>query len=241
MNELPLAADTMTYTLQSSLESRFSTKIIAGKIRRHAPSWLYNILLEARFVCFRKSCNQTVSPSIRYSDGSWVTRKTTADLRDIQTYLSDQSGPLAIFQVGIGNSSLYGTVKDKAVRFVGITIVQDEIEYAYKTYPDDSASCYRVYLANKYTQSLNELGCDFDYIVDNDISSYACCRYHFEAMMNSYRTMLKPDGAILVGLRGLGYFDSGFGLTERRMKAMAARYALSLEKGGLCYFLRHIP
>lgn len=230
----------MTYRLQSLQETRFSTKIIAGKVRRHAPAWLYNLLLEARFTFFRKCCDQSVSPAIRYSDGSWVTRKTTVDLRNIQIYLSKLDGPLSIFQVGIGNSSLYSTIKCKVERFVGISIVQDEIEYAYNVYPDDSGFLYGVYLANKYTQSLSDFGSNFDYIVDNDLASYACCHYHFGVMMKAYRSMLKFDGAILVGLRGLGYFDSGFGLTERRMEAIALRNALSLEKGDLCYFLRPV-
>lgn len=230
----------MTYTLKSIRERRLSTKIISGKIRRYSPKWLYDVLLDLRFIFFRNSCSDSQLPSISYSDGSWVNRNTTADLRAIELFLAKVSDPIDVFQAGVGNSSLFGAIENKARRLVGITIIQDEIDYARKLYPKDFGIRYHVGLLNKYTETLTDLAGQFDFVVDNDLSSYACCKTHFNSMLKAYHSMLKPKGAILVGLRGLGYFDSGFGLTEHRMKAIAATYQLKFEKGDCCYFLRSI-
>ncbi len=230
----------MSYTLQTFREKRFSTKIIVGKIRRKVPLWLYNIGLELRYIFFPKRCHDLAQPSIRYSDGSWINRGTTADLKRIQAFLLEQKEGLAVFQAGIGNSSLYRLLKNRVSRFVGVTIVQDELDYAQQQWPQALGGAYQAHLSNKYTGDIALLGKGFDYIVDNDISSYACCRHHFEVMLDTYRTMLKPDGAILVGFLGLGYFDMGFGLTERRMRHLAAKHGLSFTRGEACYFLKPI-
>jgi len=198
---------------------------------------LYNCLLDIRYFLFRRRCHNLSVPEIRYSDGSWVKRKTTADLQNIQQYLANHDKPLAILQVGIGNSSLFGLLGQRVSRFNGITISEDEIAYAKEQFPDDFGKRYDVRLANKYSNDLLSFGYDFDYIVDNDLSSYACCRHHFFDMMSAYKTMLKQGGAVLVGFGGLGYFDSGFGLSEKKMRKIAADHGLVFRRGNFCYFL----
>jgi len=230
----------MAYTLNVFREKRFSTKIIMGKIRRKVPSWFYNILLAIRYTFYPTRCSDLEQPSIKYSDGSWVNRKTTSDLTRIQDFLLRQQDGLAIFQAGIGNSSLYRLLQNKIERFVGVTISEEEVSYAAAQFPEDFGHRYEVRLSNKYTADIKTFGQDFDYIIDNDISSYACCKHHFEIMLTSYRSMLKPEGAVLVGFLGLGYFDMGFGLSEKRMKQIAARCGFSFERGEPCYFLKQL-
>ena len=228
----------MSYKLKIIQENRFSRKLLVGRIRSLVSPSLYKILLWARYVSFPRKCADFETPTITYSDGSWVNRGTTRDLRNIQDFLLQQTGPLSVFQAGIGNSSLYSLLKDKMNRFVGVTIVQDEIEYAKQQFPDDVGTKYNAQLLNKYTDALLALGKDFDFIVDNDISSYACCRHHFHIMLDTDHDLIKENGAILIGFRGLGYFDSGFGLTEEGMRKIAAQHNMIFDQNDYCYLLK---
>jgi hypothetical protein len=230
----------MSYRLQTFKEKRFSTKILVGKLRRLLPAFLYNRLIDARYFLFSRRCQDLALPQIRYSDGSWVNRKTTADLRRMQDYLLTRGDGLTIFQAGIGNSSLYRLLRKRITRFVGVTISPDEMDYAAAEFPEDIGKIYQTHLTNKYTADIRQLGQGYDYIVDNDISAYACCHHHFHKMLDAYRDMLKPDGAILVGYLGLGYFDMGFGLTEMRMRSLARHHGLTFERGEACYFLKKV-
>ena len=230
----------MSYTIKLLRETRFSIKILIGKLCRLLLTTLYNIILAARYATFPKSCQNLSVPSITYSDGSWVERKTTKDLRNIQEFLLAQNHTMNIFQAGIGNSSLFDLLQNKVGRFVGVTIAQEEVDYAKDKFPNDFGGKYIATLSNKYTSDVICLGKDFDYIIDNDLSSYACCHNHFHLMLDAYRNMLKPDGAILVGFMGLGYFDSGFGLSENRMAKIAAEHGLAFEKTDYCYCLKRI-
>ena len=45
----------------------------------------------------------------------------------------------------------------------------------------------------------------YDYIVDNNLASYACCKYHFHLMLDSYLACLRPGGRILTDQRGMDY------------------------------------
>jgi hypothetical protein len=228
----------MSYRLNWLQETRFSRKILVGKVRRHVPAWIYKSVIFLRYMAFPARCRDLEMPAITYSDGSWVKRKTTDDLSRIQTFLSAQDGPLDIFQAGIGNSSLFRVLDKKLSRLVGVTIAEEEIAYAKEQWPAEFGKKYVVHLTNKYTGDLAALAQGFDFIVDNDISSYACCHHHFHQMLDSYKTMLNPNGAILVGFLGLGYFDSGFGMTEDMLRHISLQHGLSVERGALCYFLK---
>lgn len=227
----------MPYKLAIAPERRLSLKIIVGRLRRLLPEWVYALVLRLRYACFRRCCDNPALPDLRYSDGAWTTRKTTADLSLIQDFLLHQSTALRLLQIGIGNSSLFRVLRDRRAEVVGITVVADEIAFARATFPEDVGGRYQLHLVNKYARDLVRLGAGFDYIVDNDLSSYACCRHHFHEMLDAYRQMLKPGGAVLVGLKGLGYFDSGFGLTPAMMRRIAVRHGFDFARGDACYLL----
>lgn len=229
----------MSYLLKIIPERRLSLKIISGKIRQFCPSSLYGFFLFLRYIFFPRKCKNTSLPEVRYSDGSWVSRSTTKDLRTIQTYLLQNPSACSILQIGFGNSSLFETVQDFAEKVVGITVVQDEIDFAYKKFPDSMNKKYFVYLMNKYSNDLKNLDGPFDYIIDNDLSSYACCHHHFAEMMQTYRSILSKDGSVLVGLIGLGYFDSGFGLSEKMAGKIANKFGFSFSKTD--YFYKMTP
>lgn len=223
----------MTYTLNLPPERRLSLKILAHKVRRYLP-FAYPALLWLRYVAFPKRCRDLAVPSISYSDGSWITRKTTSDLLQIEAYLKTSGAKGSLLQIGIGNSSLFAAIGSQMERFVGLTIVEDEIRYAKEKFASPN---YDIRLMNKYSAQIADLGGAFDYIVDNDISSYACCHHHFNELLASYARLLTPGGMVMIGHKGLAYFDSGFGLTPTHLAKLAAAHGLRLEPGEACYKL----
>ena len=87
-------------------EKRFSVKILAHKARKYFPNWVYEIILKLRLFFFIQNCFDSNFQTIFYSDGSWIDRKTTSDLKLIQKYISSKKYK-TILQVGTGNMSLY--------------------------------------------------------------------------------------------------------------------------------------
>lgn len=225
------------YALAMLRERRFSMKILAHKVRRYLPNFCYTALLYLRYATFPRSCRNVDLPEISYSDGTWAERKTTADLLRIEALLKAHPGSLAVLQIGIGNSSLFAAIGNTTRRFVGLTVVEDELRYARDKFPDIFGSRYDARLMNKYSSTISELAGEFDYIVDNDISAYACCHHHFGEMLEAYCKLLTPNGAVLIGIKGMGYFDSGFGLTPLMLTKIAARHGLVFKIGPDCHRL----
>lgn len=221
----------MAYQLRLPAEKRLSFKILAHKVRAYCPAFVYELLLKLRYAFFPQRCRDLALPVITYSDGSWINRKATSDLLRIEAFLRTQPAGLRLLQIGIGNSSLYQAIGSNCARFVGITVVEDEVRYAATTFPVDINTRYEARLMNKYSTELGSLTGPFDYVIDNDISAYACCHHHFADMLDAYRDLLAPGGAVLVGIKGLGYFDSGFGLTPSMMQRLAAAHGLQFVSG----------
>lgn len=228
----------MSYKIRFKTERRLSLKMFGNRVRRYFPKLVYPAFLLIRFALFRRHCDDVLLPNIAYSDGSWIKRKTTSDLRRITTFLTERKERSSILQIGIGNSSLFATIGDAVNRFVGITIVSDEVEHARTSFPDAFGLRYTVLLMNKYSDELASLEGGFDFIVDNDLSSYACCRHHFGSMLKAYHGLLAPGGCVLIGIDGLGYFDSGFGLTQGLMTRLAIQHGFSFYPGTEFHMLR---
>ena len=219
-------------------ERRLSVKIIAHKIRFYFPDWTYALFLRLRFFFFRERCSHAECLTATYSDGSWVERKTTSDLRLIQDFLSSKKD-ISILQVGTGNMSLYKSLCKVSSIFFGITIVKAEAELGRKTLSEFSDNRSKVVILNKYSADFSFLGGEkVSIIIDNDIASYACCKYHFNEMLRVYSELITENGIILIGLKGLGYFDNGFGLTPRMLQNLVKPYGLTVEPTDYCFMLK---
>ncbi len=228
----------MGYKIRFLPERRLSLKILGHKIRKYFPKYGYPALLHIRFALFQKRCMGNLVPMISYSDGSWVNRETTEDLQNMTTHLESVKGRPSILQIGIGNSSLFSAIREKTTRFVGITIVEDEVAHARRSFPNEFGNTYQVRLMNKYSDEVAELEGGFDFIIDNDLSSYACCKHHFGTMLDIYRNILADDGCVLVGVTGLGYFDTGFGLTPKMIAPIAKEHGLHFQEERKFHILR---
>jgi hypothetical protein len=191
-------------------EKRLSLKIFAHKLKNLSPQ-AYYIYIYIHFLFFKNKCRDLKSQTF-YSDGSWLRREVTCDTKNIVSYLK-KGKDLKILEIGIGNSYLYSKLKNNISLYNGITIMQNEYDYAAK-HLNISNKC-RVFLMNKNSLDLNKLGGKgkFNLIIDTDLGSYSCCKFHFNLMILNYKKLLLPSGKILIGLRGLNYFDTGFPLT----------------------------
>jgi hypothetical protein len=95
----------------------------------------------------------------------------------------------------------------------GVTLGAAELDYAL------SSGWYNsVRRANKYSRDFFEDFSDeyYDFIIDNNLSSYACCQKHFLQMMRAYTNALKPGGMILTDRVGLAHApgDPNWNLTD---------------------------
>jgi hypothetical protein len=142
----------------------------------------------------------------------WTVFETTPDQLRIENYLATQNllGK-SILHVGVGNSSLAQRFSARASRIVGTTIAKSE-----KIYGDSlQISSYIVEMNNKYSGKPIVSGSNFDFIVDNNPSTFACCLTHLMAMMQLYRDSLSPNGQILTDRAGLGWVANDPGANPR--------------------------
>jgi len=128
-------------------------------------------------------------------------RETTKDQARIEAELErmDLAGKI-ILHVGVGNSKLAERFASRVKLIDGLTIAPPEKARA------DSLGLpnYRVRLGNKYSRSLR-LENRYDFIIDNNLAGFVCCKYHFYLMWNTYLDALRPDGKILTHQRGMDW------------------------------------
>lgn len=226
--------------VNQKLEKRFSVKILSNKVRTYFPNWVYEIILKIRLFFFINNCSGSDFRTLVYSDGSWINRKTTSDLKLIQKYITSKKYK-TILQVGTGNMSLYKSANKSFEIFYGITILQEELNYGKDVLIKNHDTRSKILFWNKYSGDFRFLkGNRVDLIIDNDLSSYACCKYHFKKMVSAYSEILQNNGLILVGLKGLGYFDNGFGLTTKTLSRFIEPYGLKVKKTDFCYEIKKI-
>lgn len=132
----------------------------------------------------------------------WTRRKTTPDQRRIEAHLSGVVAPTSsILHIGVGNSSLARQFAKKVSRIQGTTVhIEERILAEELRLPH-----YEVVVANKYCSEMDNIVGPFDFIVDNNPSSFACCLRHFCLMMTHYAQNLGRRGSILTAQPGLGW------------------------------------
>jgi hypothetical protein len=160
--------------------------------------------LHRGFPELRLDCGNQDNPGITDVEEwrDWSFRETTPDQLRIEDYLDhfDLSGR-SILHIGIGNSSLASRFSHRARSIDGTSILVREIEHgAALDLPN-----YRVALHNKYSVADDGPNGRFDFIVDNNPTSYCCCLKHFEAMMKFYASRLTETGQIVTDRVGLGW------------------------------------
>ena len=83
-----------------------------------------------------------------------------------------------------------------------------------------------VYFLNKYGREFPLMLTNrYDFVIDNNLASYACCKYHFYRMLDNYLGAMEPGGQILTDQHGMDFtveenrwllsFDDLRGLEEK--------------------------
>ena len=156
--------------------------------------------------------------------------------------------PLAgkrILHVGAGNSSLASLLADKVGAIVAVTVSVDELRHAQML----DLPGYTPLLMNKHGEAFANAfdARSFDYIVDNNLSSFACCQKHFERYFAAIAEALAEDGVILthwLGMRwvldvGVDDVEPAWLLDERKLRTIATAFGLRLDSDDDVFFMRH--
>src|SRR5262245_10886422 len=158
---------------------------------------------------YRERCDGE-SPRIgRDSSVDWSHCAGSADQARIEAVLDTMVVPrAALLHVGVGNSGLAERFVSRTARSDGLTVSRNEKAVAESLGLDR----YTVHILNKHSQEFGEvITGEYDLIIDNNLASYACCRYHFHLMLDSYMRMLKPRGKILTDQAGMDWYDGELG------------------------------
>jgi len=133
----------------------------------------------------------------------WL-NSTTADQQRIETVLALKiSTDDVLLHVGVGNSKLAQRFHERVSWIEGITLGGTEGQLA-KSFGIPN---YNVHRINKYDETLTSRmqHLPYNFIIDNNPASYACCVYHFHTMMRNYVAMLGAGGKILTDKAGLSH------------------------------------
>lgn len=141
----------------------------------------------------------------------WTRQETTPDQVRIEAVLDTMAlAGTQILHVGVGNSKLAQRFAGRVRRIDGLTVHRDE-----KTYAETLALAnYTVYVINKYSREVvSALSHTYDFIIDNNLASFACCKKHFSAMIENYLSVLGPQGRILTCQIGMDAYHDELGCT----------------------------
>ena len=163
--------------------------------------------LNALFPGLPGDCGNETRPGTDESPGNrdWSQRSTTRDQARIERVLEGMLTPFSrILHIGIGNSSLASRFCGQERAICGLTLSQAELAHARSL----QLPGYDAKLINKYGREFMALAGDFDFIIDNNPTTFACCNRHFARMMLACRARLAQDGLMLTDKTGLAHLAS---------------------------------
>jgi len=170
-------------------------------------------LQRTRFAGLPLDCGQDDDPGVLDAEEwrDWSAQPTTTDQWRIEAYLDRFSlRGKRILHVGVGNSGLARRLHRDVAEIVGTTVVPAECRHGESL----DLPNYRVLLHNKYLAAGAPAG-PFDFIVDNNPTTFGCCLKHLRAMLESYAAALAPGGRMVTDRQGLGWVSAGPGQNPR--------------------------
>src|SRR2546428_1919213 len=160
---------------------------------------------------YKEFCGNREQPWVTLCSGAvdWTQQETTRDQPRIEAVLDTLAVTGAsILHVGVGNSRFAQRFASRARHIDGLTVHQNE-----KTYADAlGLPNYTVYVLNKHSQAfVSVIANTYDFIIDNNLASFACCKYHFSVMFENYLRALTSHGQILTCQIGMDAYHGHFG------------------------------
>ena len=183
------------------------------------------------YATYREDCGSE-QPGVASNDEAidWTRQETTPDQARIEAALDTLALTEAqILHVGVGNSSLARRFAGRVRTIDGITVHQNE-----KTSADLLAIAnYTVHVVNKYGRKVvSVLPHNYDFIIDNNLASFACCRKHFSIMLENYMTVLRAHGRILTCQIGMDAYHDELGcmMTFADLVSLERQFPLRVSK-----------
>jgi len=163
------------------------------------------------YAAYKEFCGNREQPWVTLCSEAvdWTRQQTTRDQVRIEAVLDTLAVTGAsILHVGVGNSRFAQRFASRARRIDGLTVHQNE-----KTHADAlGIPNYTVYVLNKYSpEFVSVLTKPYDFIIDNNLASFACCHYHFAVMCANYLRALTAHGQILTCQMGMDASVGAFG------------------------------
>jgi hypothetical protein len=179
----------------------------------------------------REVCDRLSHPGLATNIPRWINHvglDTTVDQARIEAALAhmDPGPEQQILHVGVGNSQLAQRFAPQVRLVDGLTVWRPEQALA------DSLGIagYTVHFLSKYSREfVLAIEHDYDFIVDNNLASFACCKYHFHRMLDNYVWCLRPGGRILTDQRGMDWTvedDPRWQLTYDDLVSVGERFGL---------------
>src|SRR5215472_10918804 len=164
------------------------------------------------YASFREDCGREqpdVSPNDEAID--WTRQETTRDQVHIETILDPM--PLTgarLLHVGVGNSKLAHRFANRVRSIDGLTVHRNEKIYAEAL----GITNYTVHVLNKHSrEARSALAHTYDFIIDNNLASFACCKKHFRVVLENYIAVLRSQGLILTCQIGMDVYHGDLGCT----------------------------
>jgi hypothetical protein len=187
---------------------------------------------KARYDDCLEVCGKLDHPGLATDMWIWIDHtsdETTVDQARIEDALEEMElEGRGVLHVGVGNSGFAQRFAARVRLVDGLTVSEPE-----KTLADSlQIPNYRVHLLSKYSREfLLRIGNRYDYIVDNNLASFACCKYHFHRMLDNYLWCLERGGRILTDQRGMDWTvedDPRWQLTYEDLVALGDRFPVTV-------------
>lgn len=149
-------------------------------------------------------CNCKKIDFIKFKDLSyWEDKTITSDENKILNFLKKKKlVNKNILHIGIGNSELAKKLSNNN-HIDGITISSQEIKLAKKL----NFKFYKVFLIDKHNSVINKkLKKKYDFIIDNNLKSYSCCKKNFNFYFLCLSKLLKKNGMIITSRKGMSWY-----------------------------------
>jgi len=136
----------------------------------------------------------------------WTNRPTTPDQLAIEEQLEHLiTASSCVLHVGVGNSSLGRRFAPRVAAVVGTTLHDEERILS----ENEGIENYAVVRANKYSEDMDRIAGQFNFVLDNNPATFACCVFHFCRMMIAYLDLLRSEGVFLTAQPGWGWVVRG--------------------------------
>jgi hypothetical protein len=190
--------------------------------------------LPSRYDSCPEICGRLEHPGLATDMPIWIDHTqeaTTVDQAGIEDALDGMDlRDRCILHVGVGNSRFAQRFAGRVRLVDGLTVSHREKELANSLRIPN----YTVYFLSKYSREfLTTIENKYDFIVDNNLASFACCKYHFFRMFDNYLWCLRPGGRILTDQRGMDWTvdnDPRWQLTFSDLVALERRFPVAVEK-----------